>query len=425
MARPKDTSSRSWIAKICDGRVRLERLKNTTNISARCSVQGRQVRKSLKTRNISEARRLATQWWSELVVRSKQGERIHAPTFHECAIKFLASRARDAADGTISHGQHQQLVWKEALLRPFIGHLRVDAIDAQTLLDLRAQRAQHKNNRGERLTNSTLKKDFVFIHSALAFAKDRLKVIRDVPPSPPFTGSKAVIRRGRPYLNEAEYQKLIKLAKERAEEPQLNDRTRRQRYELYLFILISVGGALRVGEAESVRWCDCERTELTPPDGSIRPAVLMRVLGKHSRHVGGAREEAYVAFGGVWAFEELQARRSNNSADTDAIFSETHRDGMTELLKAASLYEYTDPLTGNTLTRNRKSLRPTAITMRLEKGDNISYRDIAWWARTKPQMIADYYDQLHPADAAARVMTFRKKEPQKKTAQQTNKKTRL
>jgi len=407
MVKRRHTATRLLLAKICDGRVRLERLPDTKNISARAFVQGKHVRRSLRTSRLTEAKRLATEWWSELLVRNRKGEQIHAPTFTDCAQKFLVSRAKDAsgAKPLISKGQYQQLVWKEALLRPHIGHLRIGDIDAQTLLDLRTKRERHRNNRGDAITNSTIKKDFVFIHSVLVFARDRLKVIQLVPPSPPFTGAKSIVRRGRPYLTETEYRQLTTLARKRAEDPDLNPRVRQQRQELYFYILISVGGALRVGEAESVRWCDCEKVMLTTPDGEAIPAVLMRVLGKHSR--GGKRENAYVAFGGVWAYDELLLMRRVGSADADPIFRESHRDSMTQLLKAANLYRYTDPSTGETLTRNRKSLRPTAITMRLEKGENISYRDISFWARTSPEMVARYYDQLHPADAAARVMSFR------------------
>ena len=81
---------------------------------------------------------------------------------------------------------------------------------------------------------------------------------------------------------------------------------------------------------------------------------------------------------------------------------------MKRLLKDAGLYEYRDPSTGKTLTRDRKSLRPTGITLRLDKGDNLSYRDVAKWARTSVQMVADFYDQAHPEQTAARVAGFRR-----------------
>ena len=69
----------------------------------------------------------------------------------------------------------------------------------------------------------------------------------------------------------------------------LNPRTKRQRQELYWLLLISVGAALRVGEAYSLRWRDCELITLNDKDHT--EAVHMWVLGKHSRD--GKREDAY------------------------------------------------------------------------------------------------------------------------------------
>ena len=84
---------------------------------------------------------------------------------------------------------------------------------------------------------------------------------------------------------------------------------------------------------------------------------------------------------------------------------------MKRLLKDVGLYEYRDPATGTTITRDRKSLRPTGITLRLDKGDNVSYRDIAKWARTSVQMVADFYDQATPESSAVKVATFKTPPP--------------
>jgi hypothetical protein len=201
--------------------------------------------------------------------------------------------------------------------------------------------------------------------------------------NPPFRGEKAIVRQGRAFLTQDEYKTLTKLAKSQAEQPNQNVRSQRQRLSLYRFILLSVGGALRVSEAESVRWCDCEETMVVTTQGTEEPAVLMYVSGKHAR--GGSREAAYVMFGGVWAYRQMKSERAllvDHADDTELLFSENHREGMKRLLKDARLYEYRDPTTGMMRTRNRKSLRPTAITMRLDRGENIFYRAIAARART-------------------------------------------
>jgi hypothetical protein len=44
------------------------------------------------------------------------------------------------------------------------------------------------------------------------------------------------------------------------------------------------------------------------------------------------------------------------------------------------------------MTGESNSFRPTGITLRLDKGDNLSGRDVAKWARMSVQMVADFYD---------------------------------
>jgi hypothetical protein len=86
-------------------------------------------------------------------------------------------------------------------------------------------------------------------------------------------------------------------------------------------------------------------------------------------------------------------------------FSKSQIVGM---LTDAGLYEYRDPKPGKLLTRDRKSLRPTGFTHRLDKGDHLSHRDVAKWARTSGQMVANFYDQAHPEQVGERVAGYRR-----------------
>ncbi|MBM3782602.1 MAG: hypothetical protein FJW29_13190, partial [Acidobacteria bacterium] len=211
--------SNRTLASICDGRVRLERLPSSGIISARAWIQGKDIRKTTGERTLAAAKTVATEWWQDLSVRARRGEHLHSPTFSDCATRFLAKRERDADAGLISAGQYRNLRQKAALLAPLLGSVKVADIDEDTLERLRAKRERVKTKRGDTLTNETLKKDFVFIHSVLTFARDTMKVLPFVPKTPSFTGTKALVRRGRPFLTEAEYKTLHQLAKSHAEEP--------------------------------------------------------------------------------------------------------------------------------------------------------------------------------------------------------------
>jgi hypothetical protein len=141
-----------------------------------------------------------------------------------------------------------------------------------------------------------------------------------------------------------------KLAKARISEKDLNPRTASQRQESYSFLLVSVGAALRVGEAYSLRWRDCELVTLN--DEARTEAVHMRVLGKHSR--GGKRENPYGMFGAVTAFKAMQKARPD-AKPNDRLFTENHREGIKELLKEADLRTDSEGR-----TRDSKSLRQPA-----------------------------------------------------------------
>ena len=124
----KDTSQVLVVGRVCDGRVRLERLPHTSKISARAYIQGKHKRKSLRTSNVRDAKRLATEWWEELRVADRRGEHIHAARFAEIAQRYLARRKKDLDAKTLSSGQYRNLVQKDTLLRPFIGHRQVTTI---------------------------------------------------------------------------------------------------------------------------------------------------------------------------------------------------------------------------------------------------------------------------------------------------------
>ena len=378
------------------------RLPTTKNISARLYVQGKYVRKSTGESTLAKAKPVASDWFHELIGRDRNGQSIHGATFANYAKSFLQRVDARFYAGEITEGQRRNYHDKWSVLRPVIGNVLIRDVDHDWLQQLRLTRAGSKNRQNQPLSNSTLKKDMLFVLGVLEHAK-REGELKEVPQPPSFSSKWTIRRRGRPFLTETEYTTLLQLARTQAEEPDLNPRVRRQRLELYWFIRISVAGALRVGEAESVRWCDCELVEIGTPDGSKAEVVRMLVLGKHSR--GGRREVAMVLSDGISAYKEMVAERPSDYTSEDRIFKESHREGMKQLLKDAGLYEYRDPFTGEMFTRNRKSLRPTGITLQLDRIENVSYRDIADWARTSPSMILDYYDQSHLGHRISRILS--------------------
>lgn len=384
------------LAKLFEGKLRLERRNGGSLISARTFVQGRLVRRSTGERTLSAARKVATDWYLELLDRVRKGEHLHGRSFADLAEAFIthANQVRE-----VSEGQRRNYRQKWALLKEHFAGMKVTDVDTKFLMALREKRSKAVTKNGQPVKPATLKKDLDFVRLVLRYAKHIEKVLDDLPEFPSFRGEAwQVVPSPRPFLDHGQWVAVRKLAKSRATEEGLNPRTQRQRQELYWFMLISVGAALRVGEAYSLRWRDCEL--ITLKDENKTEAVHMRVLGKHSR--GGRREDGYGMFGAVTAFKAMKAARPEAKPD-DPLFIENHREGMKELLIKAKLR-----IDKEGRTRDAKSLRQTGISLRLDLAPNPDYRDIAKWARTSPAMIATFYDQTHPQLSVERIVGFRK-----------------
>lgn len=401
MAKPSERRRQTTetLQKLYDGKLRLERRNGGSRIYARTFIQGRSVVRSTGELTLSAATKIATDWYLDLRLRERSGEDLHGRTFAEVAEAFIehADQVRE-----VSALQRRNYRHKWNLLKPHFEGVKVTAVDTKFLLALRETRASARTSRDTAVKPATLKKDMDFIRLVLRHAKSIEKCLDDMPEFPSFRGAAwEVVPSPRPFLDHDQWVTLRKLAKARTTGDDLNPRTRRQRQELYWFLLICVGAALRVGEAYSLRWRDCQL--LTLNDAGRTEALHMRVLGKHSR--GGQREDAYGMFGAVSAFKAMRAARPEAKPD-EPLFLETHRDGIKELLIAADLR--TD---AEGRTRDAKSLRQTGISLRLELGPNPDYRDIAKWARTSPAMIASFYDQTHPQLSVERIVGFRPKPP--------------
>lgn len=384
------------LQKLYDGKLRLERRNGGSKIYARTFLQGKSIMHSTGELTLPAATKVATNWYLDLRDRLRKGEDLHGRSFADVAEAFLlhADQVRE-----VSEGQRRNYRQKWALLKPHFEGVKVTDIDTSFLLALRETRSKAKTKNDQTVKPATLKKDMDFVRLVLKYAKNIEKNLSDLPEFPSFRGEAwEVIPSPRPFLNHEQWVKLRKLGKARISETALNPRTQRQRQELYWFMLICVGAALRVGEAYSLRWRDCESITLNDKDKT--EAVHMKVLGKHSR--GGQREEAYGMFGAVTSFKAMQAARPEAKLD-DPLFTENHREGIKELLKEAKLREDADGR-----TRDAKSLRQTGISLRLDLGPNPDYRDIAKWARTSPAMIATFYDQTHPQLSVERIVGFRK-----------------
>ena len=150
---------------------------------------------------------------------------------------------------------------KWSVLKSNLESARLESIDLRFLEDLRERRYQaslgHKNGQPAEgdmkpkkpVSASTIKKDFIFIRLVLEHAIERERCLHHLPVFPSFGQQKwTILAKPRPFLSADEYKTVKAKAQERIKETD-NPRVREQRLELYDFILMCVGGCLRVDEA--------------------------------------------------------------------------------------------------------------------------------------------------------------------------------
>ena len=234
----------------------------------RAGVRSGEIQSRTHERDDAQSRNpIAEGWFYDIQNRIRAGEQLHEPKFSDVVSDFLTDPTVKAS---VSAGQHENYGKKWSVLeRFFADDIRVSQVTLERLEEIRNIRAAGTNRYGEPITANTIDKDMTFIRQVLRWGQERksLKII--VPPAPKRRGRFGVVKRGRPTLSLKQWRRITRKAladaraTEQRREQQERDRPRGRKvdfekaWELYYFILIACGGALRTGEAYSLRWMDC------------------------------------------------------------------------------------------------------------------------------------------------------------------------
>src|SRR6266852_6682950 len=105
MAEATKRETTEVIAKLYDGKLRLERRNGAAIISARTFLQGKLVQKSTAERTVHAATKIATDWYLDLRDRARRGEHLHGRAFAASAEALLqhADQVREVGDGQRGH----------------------------------------------------------------------------------------------------------------------------------------------------------------------------------------------------------------------------------------------------------------------------------------------------------------------------------
>jgi integrase len=235
------------------------------------------------------------------------------------------------------------------------------------------------------LKNGTVHKDVVLIRQILKHAIDNEQI--EALPHIPSVGK--IAANPRPWFTPEEWQHLLEVAEDRIEKaPSVTVRQKRQ--DLLDMIVFLHAGMMRVDELRALRFNNC-----TADSNEQRDDILkMEVTGKRGTRTAIADERAM----------EIIVRRAKGRKLGDLIFPHHCRDAFRELLIEAGLREYRG------FQRNLKSVRCTAISMKILANPNLNLAVIARNAGTSIAMIDAFYAARLSAEMAKNELT-RKKRP--------------
>jgi len=380
-------------------------VETVRQISTRTYIQGGYETTCTGKTNERDAREAAGRWFLDLYKQS-QTTRLHGRLFLDVVDEFLKwldeTKRGELSDGQIRNYKQKWSLFKDHDDEFFVGK-KLEDIDHQFLVKLRDERKKDTNKAGQPISNATIRKDLLFVRMVLGYAMEVGKYIDTLPMFPAFRGIYAVESNPTPYLTLKEYLLLLKHAKERIREHGLNPRVRRQREELLWYVMICVCAALRPGEAEGIRWSDCEKGTLKS-GGETLHTVKMWVLGKHGRR-SNKREPTVGLYHAVKGYDNLKAMR-RDAIPNDFIFIENHRAGLTDLFKAAGLW--TVQRDNREVRRTAESFRHTGISLFRLYSQNPNIDDIAEWARTSGDMVRNFYNQNPLESAVERIAAWKK-----------------
>jgi integrase len=333
-------------------------------------LDGKKRQASLKTDKLTTALKLAEEWYqrkcraSVSIGRQHPLERLGVdPIMGEVFTSYKAS-----LDSSNTRA-YADMKW--SAMADFWREKTVTEITTQTFRQFYTWR--RKRSKMAHLKNHSLHKDMMVVRQVLKFAIEEGHIT--ALPIIPKVGK--IEANPRPWLTEAEWDRLSTIAQKRISEAVEFDNPRviQQRTDLYDFMRFMVASMCRVDEVRKLRFRDCRLDKNTRNESFL----LCQVTGKRGTRDIVASQDAATIY----------TRRLQKAKNPDALMfgDEHHRDGFRELLDDAGLRK-----DAQGFTRNFKSLRATAISFAvIAGGKNPNLLMIARNAGTSAAMIDAFY----------------------------------
>jgi hypothetical protein len=342
-------------------RLYLDKRSNSRFYQGRTFLDGKVKLCSTKSDHLPTALKLAEDWYKRLLRSSVTFGRKHPidkltskKTFGEAFSSYRATLPTE-----------DKKVYADMKWGPMSEFWRPRLVQDVTLQMFREFYAWRRKR--DKVKNNTLHKDVMVCRQVLNHCVDEEWI--DALPRFPDIGK--IESNPRPWLTPAEYKHLRLVSEKRIKEAD-NVRTRQQRQDLHDQIIFMVHSMCRVGEMLNLRFSDCRLGKNVDGDKML----LCEVTGKRGTRT-------VVALSGAATVYE---RRLKRAKVTDKMWNEHHKDAFAELLEEAGLRK-----DAYGFLRTMKSLRSTAISLRILNQPDLNLTWIARNAGCSVTMIDNFY----------------------------------
>lgn len=364
------------------------------------------VRRSLKTKDLNEAKTLALDAFDEARLRRLSGKPETAVSFEKLYEEYLANLPEST-----SKSYHQNTI-KRHLSPYFKSHVPdFSEIRNADVLDYVEWRRTKSPKEPKPIT---LNRENVVLRGLIDFAVAKGYLTKNDAPT---VRALKEIKDRRPHFTRDQLKTLIETAEARIDETK-NPTTREQRQLLHDWIIVLVNTGLRTGEATSLQWSDvfldvdepylhAKRGKTKPRDVvPLDPAVdCLKAIR--------SRQSSYMISHGKQLTKKHFVFSLPNSKSADLVPVKSFRTGFNNLLKACELYD-----SDRKLQLSPYSLRHSYATIRIEEGTGTFL--LTGQMGTGVSMIEKHYGHIKTREQRAELTKTREKTQSKSSDDKAN-----
>lgn len=321
-------------------------------------------------------------------IKLQQGFSITRQKFNKTWSKFLNDKEHESLSKT-----WKQTIYKRGIiLKKYFNNIEVARINKDKIQTFINQRKIAMNNKGNKLSNFTIKNDISVLRKFLNWCLEEGIIENKIVIKTGWITSSKNFQTQRTYFNWEDWVKIRTTSLREIKETD-NGRLKFQKQYLHSLILFLINTGMRLSEVYQMKWSDCSLIE-----GKTQSEFRVRVrIGAETK----TGERNITGFSGAY-FSLVNLKNNyetyhNKKLDIDSeslVFNQRSVTGFNSLLKRCNLKYKTQG--GRKLTRDLTTFRHTFIVWGLHRNWNIY--NLVKHCGTSVQMIEQHYARYLETD---------------------------